>query len=201
MPASAAAIADRSRSTAAACWRRDSLGLGLAPRRSRAQTARGFTHGVASGEPSAHSVLLWTRYAGAQDAQAALGSVRKRGLRPRRQRRAARPPRPRHDWCAKAVATGLKPGTWYHYRFIAPDGTISAVGRTRTLPDGATDRFRMAVFSCANLGLRLFQLLRPRGARRTHSSSRCTSATISTNTIATPIRPRSSASPAAPPNR
>ncbi|MFN6936214.1 MAG: alkaline phosphatase D family protein, partial [Tsuneonella sp.] len=59
---------------------------------------------------------------------------------------------PGNDWCAKAVATGLAPGRWYHYRFIAPDGTMSAVGRTRTLPEGQTDRFRMAVFSCSNLG-------------------------------------------------
>src|SRR5690349_19201718 len=43
------------------------LGLGLIAAPLSAQTASGFTHGVASGEPSARSVLLWTRYAGKQD--------------------------------------------------------------------------------------------------------------------------------------
>ena len=32
-----------------------------------ANMAQGFTHGVASGEPAANSVLLWTRYAAAND--------------------------------------------------------------------------------------------------------------------------------------
>jgi len=131
------------------------LGLGLIAAPLSAQTASGFTHGVASGEPSARSVLLWTRYAGKQDAKlrwevsetADFAHVVSGGNAV-----AA----PAHDWCSKAVATGLKPATWYHYRFIAPDGTISGIGRTRTLPEGQTDRFRMAVFSCANLGFGYF---------------------------------------------
>ena len=42
------------------------LGLGALtlPGMARAMTAQGFTHGVASGEPSGNSVLLWTRYVG-----------------------------------------------------------------------------------------------------------------------------------------
>ena len=43
------------------------LGVGALAMPGAAQvlSARGFTHGVASGEPSANSVLLWTRYVGA----------------------------------------------------------------------------------------------------------------------------------------
>src|SRR3546814_18390429 len=37
------------------------------PGAARAMMAQGFTHGVASGEPGANSVLLWTRYAAAND--------------------------------------------------------------------------------------------------------------------------------------
>jgi alkaline phosphatase D len=131
------------------------LGFGLAAAPLGAQVAGGFTHGVASGEPAAASVLLWTRYAGSRPARlrfevsesadfahvAAGGSVTAS---------------PDKDWCAKATARGLKPGTWYHYRFIAHDGSMSAVGRTRTLPQGPTARFRMAVFSCSNIGFGYF---------------------------------------------
>src|SRR5690606_14084214 len=55
------------------------------------------------------------------------------------------------DWTAKLTVTGLAPGTTHWYRFIAPDGTRSPVGRMRTLPDGPVARFGLAVFSCSNL--------------------------------------------------
>lgn len=115
----------------------------------------GFTHGVASGEPSANSVLLWTRYVGDQavdlawqvsesedfSVTVAEGSVRASDSR---------------DWCAKGIATGLSPNRWYFYRFIAPGGASSPVGRTRTLPEGPTAAFRLAVFSCSNYGFGWF---------------------------------------------
>ena len=116
---------------------------------------RGFTHGVASGEPGRDSVLLWSRYVGYQPARlsyevatdlafaqtVAGGEVE------------AAPDR---DWCVKTTATGLEPGRWYYYRFLAPDGTASDIGRTRTLPEGPTEAFRMGVFSCSNLGFGWF---------------------------------------------
>ena len=134
------------------------LGVGIAAA-SASQAAEfsagGFTSGVASGEPGANRVLLWTRYvAPAQvplrwelseslsfDKPVAGGTV------------TASPDR---DFCCKPVATGLSPARWYYFRFIAPDGTISDIGRTKTLPQGPTDKFRMAVFSCANIGFGWF---------------------------------------------
>ena len=113
-------------------------------------TARGFTHGVASGEPNATSVLLWTRYAGTGETRlhcevsldesfrhiAGGGDV---------------VASPEHDNCAKIIVTGLAPDTWYFYRFIAPDGTMSDVGHTRTLPAGDVARFGIGLFSCSNM--------------------------------------------------
>ncbi len=55
------------------------------------------------------------------------------------------------DHTAKIVVDGLKPGRWYHYRFIAPDGSKSVTGRTRTLPEGSTKAFNLALFSCSNM--------------------------------------------------
>ena len=115
--------------------------------------AKGFTHNVASGEPGPDSMLLWTRYVPAADddmvrlqAEVALdpdftkpvsgGSVQTGAWR---------------DWTAKITVDGLKPGTVYYYRFVAPDGSKSPVGRTRTLPVGDIGRFRLGVFSCSNL--------------------------------------------------
>ncbi|ATQ45067.1 alkaline phosphatase D family protein [Caulobacter mirabilis] len=115
-------------------------------------TARGFTHGVASGEPGPRSMLLWTRYVAASGDAARLtvevsetqdfrrivvgGSV------------TASPDR---DWTARLTIQGLQPGRWCYYRFIAPDGLISPVGRTRTLPVGRVEQFGLGVFSCSNL--------------------------------------------------
>jgi alkaline phosphatase D len=55
------------------------------------------------------------------------------------------------DWTAKITVDGLKPGTVYWYRFVAPDGSRSPVGRTKTLPVGDVARFGLGVFSCSNL--------------------------------------------------
>ena len=115
----------------------------------------GFTHGVASGEPHADSVLLWTRYVG--EADTALewqisGNSDFTDIIAEGQTAAL----PESDWCTKAKAEGLLPDSWYYYRFIAPDGSISDVGRTRTLPKGPAQRFRLAVFSCSNFGFGYF---------------------------------------------
>lgn len=119
--------------------------------------AKGFTHNVASGEPDVDTMLLWTRYVPVTDdivrldAEVALdrdfthivagGSVRTGSYR---------------DWTAKVTVDGLKPGTVYWYRFVAPDGSTSPVGRTKTLPDDTVERFGLAVFSCSNLPMGYF---------------------------------------------
>lgn len=120
------------------------------PGAAAAMMAQGFTHGVASGEPGPNSILLWTRYAAAADSRltaelsdsadfariVAGGSVTAQADR---------------DHTAKLVVDGLRPGRWYYYRFVAPDGSKSDTGRTRTLPEGPTGAFTLALFSCSNL--------------------------------------------------
>ena len=133
------------------------LGAGLAalPQAVAAGTIEGFGYGVASGEPGPSSVLLWTRYAGT--AEAVLRWEISRDMNFSNVVDGGDvTATPARDFCVKPVATGLEPGTTYYYRFAAPDGTTSEVGRTRTLPVGKVDRFRMAVFSCSNMGFGYF---------------------------------------------
>jgi alkaline phosphatase D len=59
---------------------------------------------------------------------------------------------PWRDHTVKITVDNLAPGKWHWFRFIAPDGSMSPVGRTKTLPVGKTAKFNIAVFSCANLG-------------------------------------------------
>jgi alkaline phosphatase D len=68
------------------------------------------------------------------------------------------------DWTVKQTIGGLQPGRTYFYRFNA-DGQVSPVGRTRTLPEGRVDTFRMAVFSCSNLPFGYFNAYAHAAAR------------------------------------
>ena len=131
-------------------------GIGLA-RSVTAHDATGFTHGVASGEPGARSMLLWTRYRHSAPAQLNVELARLDDPDFRRPVAGGETTAsPDSHWCAKLTVSGLEPATDYLYRFVARDGTISQVGRTRTLPEGPADRFRMAVFSCSNFGFGWF---------------------------------------------
>lgn len=116
-----------------------------------------FRHGIASGDPFARSVLLWTRVTPTAPRKSVrvtwiiardpdLTRIVDRGVAYTSARR---------DFTVKVVARHLAPGTTYYYRFFAL-GQASRVGRTRTLPVGDVDRLRMAVVSCANLPFGFF---------------------------------------------
>ena len=127
------------------------LGALLLPGIARAFEARGYTHGVASGEPAADSVLLWTRFVADREVRLEV-EVARDALMQRVVVRTEALADPARDHTARVVAGGLEPDRWYFYRFIAPDGTRSPVGRTRTLPRGDAARFGIGLFSCSNLG-------------------------------------------------
>jgi len=110
-----------------------------------------FQHGVASGDPLSDRVILWTRVTPPDGTSAvtveyqvaldpaftqpvASGRVRTSTLR---------------DWTVKVDVAGLAPGRSGYYRFGAL-GSVSPIGRTRTLPTGSTARLRFAVVSCSN---------------------------------------------------
>lgn len=138
------------------------LGLGAfaLPGLAAAQTvlaARGFTHSVTSGEPAGDSMLLWTRFVPASgDSARLVAEISDTADFGRVIASGAIITGPWRDWTAKVTLDGLTPGTDYHYRFVAPDGTRSPVGRTRTLPGDRARAFKAAIFSCSNLGFGWF---------------------------------------------
>ena len=118
-----------------------------------------FQHGVASGDPLADRVVLWTRaspigtrsatvvdYVVATDPAlsvvVAKGSTKTNVLR---------------DFTVKVDVAGLQPNTTYYYRFTA-DGAQSPTGRTKTLPVGTARQLRMAVVSCSNFAYGYFNV-------------------------------------------
>ena len=113
---------------------------------------QGFTHGVASGDPLSDRVILWSRYKPASNESRvdniiwqvaydrSFGDLAASGIT---STAAAR------DYTVKVDATGLQPGRHYFYRFEV-NGQRSEVGRTKTLPRGSVDRFRIGVASCSN---------------------------------------------------
>lgn len=120
-----------------------------------------FRHGVASGDPLADRVVLWTRLSpppGAVAVSVELTLATDPGLtqvigRGRQRTTAAR------DFSVKFDPSGLPPGRTLYYRFRAL-GQDSPVGRTRTLPVGPVDHLRVAVASCANHAAGLFNAYR-----------------------------------------
>ena len=111
-----------------------------------------FGHGVASGDPLADRVILWTRVtqsaAGPIDVHweiardALFTSLVASGVTRTSEAR---------DYTVQVDAGGLQAGTAYHYRF-GFRGELSATGRTKTLPLGAAaavGAVRLAVMCCA----------------------------------------------------
>lgn len=143
------------------------LGLGAyaIPGFAQVPAADGFTHNVASGEPGPDSVLLWTRYAGKGDSAKLKVEVSESADFAKIVAGGEAITGPWRDWTAKIVVAGLKPGTRYHYRFVAPDGSFSPPGRTRTLPQGDAARFGIAIFSCSNIGFGYFNAYAHAAAR------------------------------------
>lgn len=112
-----------------------------------------FGHGVASGDPLADRVILWTRVT---------VPVPPDGLRVPVAWRVARDPAleqvvatgsvttdASRDFTVKVDASGLDPATTYYYGFSAL-GRDSLVGRTRTAPAGDVDDLRIAVVACSS---------------------------------------------------
>ena len=116
-----------------------------------------FAHGVASGDPATDSVVLWTRVSGYNAA------VDVRWVVARDQdfvdvvARGETSTDARRDYTVKVIAEQLEPGREYYYRFSSGSAE-SAIGRTRTLPNGRLDELTLAVTSCSNYQFGFFNV-------------------------------------------
>lgn len=113
-----------------------------------------FRHGVASGDPNATSVVLWTRATASGAAQVTweLSTTRDfaKVLRSGKVTTDAS-----RDHTVKVLAGDLAPGGIYYYRFRLGEA-VSPIGRTRTLPEGRLDRLGIALASCSNYAFGFF---------------------------------------------
>jgi len=109
-----------------------------------------FTHGVASGDPLADRVILWTRVAPSLgDVVPVYWDVALDPGFQRMVRRGRALALSAADHTVKVDAIGLPADTPLYYRFRV-DAGVSPIGRTRTLPVGAVGQVKLAVFSCSN---------------------------------------------------
>lgn len=111
-----------------------------------------FAHGLASGDPLADRVIIWTRitapnFQGSEipvdwevSATPDFAAVLWHG---RQITTAGR------DWTVKVDVVGLSAATTYYYRFRA-FGVRSIVGRTRTAPASMVEEVRFAVVACSS---------------------------------------------------
>ena len=111
--------------------------------------AQRFAHGVASGDPTAASVVLWTRLSGISGDMPVSWEIAHDRQFTHLAGRGDASALADRDFTVKVEADGLEPGTRYFYRFRA-GSAVSPVGRTRTLPRGAVAALGFAVASCSN---------------------------------------------------
>jgi alkaline phosphatase D len=109
-----------------------------------------FLQGVASGDPAADAVILWTRVTPDVEGDITVSwevatdsnfsQVVTNGQTVTNKNR---------DYTVKVDAVGLEAGQQYYYRFKAGE-TVSEMGQTLTLPEGSVASVKLAVMSCAN---------------------------------------------------
>lgn len=117
-----------------------------------------FYHGVASGDPTSNSVILWTRltvdtidepsvnWRLATDTSFTSVVVSGTSIT-----------NAEKDFCLHVDVAGLNPNTTYYYQFTF-NGFHSLTGRTKTLPVGDIDSMRFAIVSCASLNAGYFNV-------------------------------------------
>jgi alkaline phosphatase D len=112
-----------------------------------------YPEGVASGDPDAHSVILWTRRPFDRgDRHVLTIEVAEDEAFRRVIARAPAAVSAASDWTARVLVADLKPAQVYWYRFTDADGNGSRIGRTITAPTSDDPRpVNFAFVSCQTI--------------------------------------------------
>ncbi len=111
-----------------------------------------FYHGVASGDPTQDAVIIWTRVTPDSMNLGAISGTWEVATDTLFQNIVTSgnfTTDSTRDYTVNVDVTGLSAGTWYYYRFKV-NGVSSPIGRTKTLPSGNVNRFRIGIVSCSN---------------------------------------------------
>ena len=115
-----------------------------------------FRHGVASGDPLADRVIIWTRVSPGEEGAAEVSwTVASDPAMTKVVARGSEEARIEHDLTLKVDVGGLEADRTYYYAFGSM-GQRSPVGRTRTLAGGDAEHLRFAMFSCAKFSAGYF---------------------------------------------
>jgi alkaline phosphatase D len=123
-----------------------------------------FGFGVASGDPLADRVIIWTRANRLSESVQLQWEVALDASFNNMVRTGTALAELAHDSTVKVDVTGLQPATTYFYRF--KNGSVtSETGRTRTLPLGSVQQVKLGVFSCAAYSIGQFHVYNHAAAR------------------------------------
>lgn len=112
-----------------------------------------FYHGVASGDPETHRVILWTRVTPEQDTAEEIAVSWQVATDPQLSEIVANgvtTTDPDQDYTVKVDPHLPTAGSTYYYQFSAL-GKKSLIGRTRTAPSTEVEQLRFAVASCSSI--------------------------------------------------
>src|SRR5690242_428315 len=108
--------------------------------------------GVASGDPDARSVILWTRRPFEDGRHLLTVEVAEDEAFRRVVAQARAPVSAAADWTTRVLVGGLEPARTYWYRFTDEDGNGSRIGRTITAPlDSDRRAVNFAFVSCQDV--------------------------------------------------
>lgn len=108
-----------------------------------------FNHGVASGDPLSDKVIIWTRATTGADSINVNYEVATDMNFTNIIHNGTAATDAAKDYTVKVDVQNLSAGSTYYYRFSS-NGTTSATGQMKTLPEGSVNSVKMAVFSCSN---------------------------------------------------